>query len=1039
MNKYDLKIDDAEFASLIPGITSGMYDIASGTIMITEERAESVNFSDVYYTADAVAVVRKEENANSQTQKKNVVAADFNSKRLGIKTGSSFEAVTLEKFPDAEYYYYDSTSDLIAALENNKIDAFVEDEPVASMAHNENSDVDYLHEPLLKEDYCFGFSKKNNTEKVLTEFNEYLAEIKADGSYDSLLDKWFYGDEAQKTVDNYKLTDKNGTLKVVVLPDNVPFAYNSNNELCGFAVEMTLGFAEKYGYDIEFEQANATAALAGMSSRIYDIFAGSLSVTEERKETINFSDPFYNGGMVLVARSADIGVENEKPYLSFNGRCIGIRTGASTEPMTFELFPDSEYSYLDSTSDLTAALQNKKIDAFLEDEPVAAILHSEQPDVDYIREPIIDDDYHFGFQKDTQRSEKLQSEFNSLIAELKADGTLEQMREKWINGNDDDKTFDNSKLTGENGSITVAVVPDSVPFAYTADNELKGYAVELATIFARKYGYSIDFEQANLTSCLSGLSTGKYDMFAWCLSYTDERAQSIDYSDVVYNGGIVLVARSEDISDTTASSQQKITSPQQLNDKKYTVGVVNGTYGMFTAEELLPNAEILMFDDQVIGYESVRQGKTDAFVYDRSQMETAIENGLKGVELLPENLGEPSEIAVGISRKTDIPDLQKKLNDFLAEIKADGTLDDAYKRWVLDRDYTMPDIPVPDSPEMKIVVGTTGLVEPFSFYANNELAGFDIELIKRFALYLNADVDIRTYDFVGIVSAAESGDIDCIFTNLNKTPERMEVIDFSDPVYIAYNAVMVASSDTSAAAAENESWLDSIKTSFEKNFIRESRYKLILKGIGTTCIITVLTIIFGSVLAFLICLFRRTDSVLAGRIADIYVKLLQGTPMVVLLMILYYVIFGKSGVPAIWVAVIGFSMNFAAYVSETLQSGIDSIDGGQREAALALGYSENQAFFRFIFPQAAVRQLPVYRGEIISLLKNTSIVGYIAIQDLTKMSDIIRSRTYEAFFPLIATAVIYFILAWLISLILKFVMKRLDPRSKKRAVKGGTE
>ena len=154
--------------------------------------------------------------------------------------------------------------------------------------------------------------------------------------------------------------------------------------------------------------------------------------------------------------------------------------------------------------------------------------------------------------------------------------------------------------------------------------------------------------------------------------------------------------------------------------------------------------------------------------------------------------------------------------------------------------------------------------------------------------------------------------------------------------------------------------------------------------------------------------------------------------MVVLLMILYYIVFGRSGLPAVWVAVIGFTLNFGAYVSEIMRSGIGSIDGGQREAALALGYTENKAFFKFIFPQAAVRQLPVYRGEVISLLKSTSVVGYIAIQDLTKMSDIIRSRTYEAFFPLIITAVIYFILAWLLSLLLKLLLRQIDPRKHKR-------
>ena len=159
-------------------------------------------------------------------------------------------------------------------------------------------------------------------------------------------------------------------------------------------------------------------------------------------------------------------------------------------------------------------------------------------------------------------------------------------------------------------------------------------------------------------------------------------------------------------------------------------------------------------------------------------------------------------------------------------------------------------------------------------------------------------------------------------------------------------------------------------------------------------------------------------------------RVLQGTPAVVLLMILYYIVFGKSGLNAVVVAIVGFSLNLAAYVSEMMRSGIESIDPGQREAALALGFTEKQAFYKFIFPQATTRFLPVYRGEIVSLLKNTSIVGYIAIQDLTKMSDIIRSRTYEAFFPLIATALIYFLLAWVISLILSKVEKMTDPRKK---------
>jgi polar amino acid transport system substrate-binding protein len=124
-------------------------------------------------------------------------------------------------------------------------------------------------------------------------------------------------------------------------------------------------------------------------------------------------------------------------------------------------------------------------------------------------------------------------------------------------------------------------------------------------------------------------------------------------------------------------------------------------------------------------------------------------------------------------------------------------------------------------------------------------------------------------------------------------------------------------------------------------------------------------------------------------------------------------------------------MNFGAYVSEMIRTGILAVDKGQMEAALALGYTKPHAFMKIVLPQAARHFLPVYQGEFISMVKMTSVVGYIAIQDLTKASDIIRSRTFEAFFPLITTAVIYFIIAWLLTRVLTMLQNRLDPRRKK--------
>ena len=158
--------------------------------------------------------------------------------------------------------------------------------------------------------------------------------------------------------------------------------------------------------------------------------------------------------------------------------------------------------------------------------------------------------------------------------------------------------------------------------------------------------------------------------------------------------------------------------------------------------------------------------------------------------------------------------------------------------------------------------------------------------------------------------------------------------------------------------------------------------------------------------------------------------------MVVLLMILFYIVFAGSGLSGVWVAVIGFGLNLAAYVCEMIRTGIQSVDIGQTEAALALGFTGPRAFFQIVMPQATKQFLPVFKGELVSLIKLTSVVGYIAVQDLTKMSDIIRSRTFEAFFPLISTAIIYFIIAWALTSLLIPIERKVTPDRKKRKIKG---
>ena len=148
-------------------------------------------------------------------------------------------------------------------------------------------------------------------------------------------------------------------------------------------------------------------------------------------------------------------------------------------------------------------------------------------------------------------------------------------------------------------------------------------------------------------------------------------------------------------------------------------------------------------------------------------------------------------------------------------------------------------------------------------------------------------------------------------------------------------------------------------------------------------------------------------------------------------MLLFYVVFTSPDMSGIIVAIVGFILTFGSFVYDNLDLTVSGVDNGQREAAYALGYSRNGTFFRIILPQAMKMFVPSYSGEIVNLIKATSVVGYIAVNDLTKMGDIIRGNTYEAFFPLIAIAAIYFALTWIIAGLLGILKKKTEPKRRK--------
>lgn len=225
-------------------------------------------------------------------------------------------------------------------------------------------------------------------------------------------------------------------------------------------------------------------------------------------------------------------------------------------------------------------------------------------------------------------------------------------------------------------------------------------------------------------------------------------------------------------------------------------------------------------------------------------------------------------------------------------------------------------------------------------------------------------------------------------------------------------------------------WIENLKIKFTNNFITDNRWKYLWDGLGITLQVTFFAVLIGILLGFTIAIIRSThDKTGKLRFLDllcrVYLTVIRGTPVVVQLLIIYFVIFASVNISKVLVAIIAFGINSGAYVAEIVRSGIMSIDQGQMEAGRSLGFNYVQTMYYIIIPQAFKNVLPALANEFIVLLKETSVSGFIALQDLTKGGDIIRGRTYDALMPLLAVALIYLIIVVLLSKGVELMERRL--------------
>ncbi len=949
-------------------------------------------------------------------------------KTIAVPTGTVADQFVLNRLPEAKIIYFNSVLDCALAVLEGKADGAAYDKPILKNIASKYEGLTVLDELIIDDQY--GFAVRLDDQALKTAIDETLSELKKTGLYKDMSKRWFPDKGDLGPMPSLENTNTNGILRFGTAAVTEPMSfYNSEHEIVGFDIEFAACIAQKLGKQLEIVDMEFGALLPSLISGKVDMVGAGMSITEERAKKVLFSECYYPSGIALLVKNSTENTTSENPKttqeLDISQKKIGVLMGSVYDSYANKTYPQAAIFQYQNVPDMLTALTSKKVDvAFFEDACLNEILQGNSK-IDVLKKNLFTVPIGAGFHKENS---ELRLKYNEFLKEIRSNGQYDDICSRWIEAGQ--KEMAKVEGSSKNGTLTVGLSSDlGFPYVGVKDGQIIGFEIEMAERFATYLGKQLVVSDMPFGSLIAALSTNKIDMVHSSVMITEERMKQIDFSDPYFESGGTIIGLKDE--KQTQAQAPLLTKLEDIADKR--IGILSGTVFDKYLSVNFPQANVFMYDVTTDMILALQMGKVDAIFMDVISAGVVMKKNPDFAILSKEVESKP--LGIGFNKKDK--ELRDDFNHFLNEIKSNGIYDEAYKRWFTNdpEKAIMPELNL-SKKGRKLVAGVAVADLPYVAYMNEEYVGFDIEILKRFAVKQNYQLEFLTLEFSSLIAALHSGKVDMITDGIAITAERSKLIDFSDPYAYFQTAVVTTKKNMPGYNEEQQtkkksSFFESVANSFYSNIILENRYLLILNGLKVTLLISILSALFGTLIGSIICYFRMSRKKFASVSARLFIDLIRGTPVLVLLMIIFYVIFASVNINPVLVAVIAFGINFGAYVSEMFRSSIESIDKGQWEAGIASGFSRVQTFLYIIMPQALQRVLPVYKGEFISLVKMTSIVGYIAVQDLTKASDIIRSRTFDAFFPLIMAAVIYIAIAALLTWGLSYIEISVDPKRRR--------
>ena len=269
---------------------AGRIDCIMSNLFYSEERDQDIPFSDVLFEVEITAMVRDEgQKDQSAPQDGSTALSRMNGKRIGVATGTTFDAIVRKALPEAKIVYINTAADLIAALETGKIDGFAVDEPAARQFCRENTRLAVLDEYMDTFEFGFVLPKTAEGEALLKELNAWLISLREDGGLDRLIEKWTNGPEEEKTLPDYDaFPAPKGILTLATEGDYVPMTYYRGNRIVGAEIDLAAQFCEACGYGLKIKVMNFDGILPSIQAGKADLAAAGITITDERRESVNF-------------------------------------------------------------------------------------------------------------------------------------------------------------------------------------------------------------------------------------------------------------------------------------------------------------------------------------------------------------------------------------------------------------------------------------------------------------------------------------------------------------------------------------------------------------------------------------------------------------------------------------------------------------------------------------------------------------------------------------------------------------------------------